>query len=166
MRSVQFGLSSIHIFFSFFLLFFFFYRHFPWQTLTIHRIAGKREGILTFLVFHFHSLTNTLHKKWSFPLRISSVNVTTADLTEEILNGKLHFLCNDIHLVNRDFYHFCLIDLFVIARLIADESCSPWRFVCLFVCLLLLLLFFCFFFAFSLMQLSRSYWLWYFQVTL
>ena len=40
-----------------------------------------------------------LHKKWSFPLRISSVNVTksaTTDLvtfTEEILNGKLHFLC-------------------------------------------------------------------------
>ena len=42
-----------------------------------------------------------LHKKWSFPLRISSVNVTksqeTADLvtfTEEILDGKVHFLCN------------------------------------------------------------------------
>ena len=54
----------------------------------------------------------SLHKKWSFPLRISSVNVTksaeespnstkeTADLvtlTEEILNGKLHFLCSDIY---------------------------------------------------------------------
>ena len=46
--------------------------------------------------------TLTLHKKWSFPLRISSVNVTksaqkTADLvtfTGEILNGKLHFLCS------------------------------------------------------------------------
>ena len=41
----------------------------------------------------------SLRKKWSFPLRISSVNVTksaTANLvtfTEEILNGKLHFLC-------------------------------------------------------------------------
>ena len=50
----------------------------------------------------------SLHKKWSFPLRIPSVNVTksevswhsfmaqfTADLvtfTEEILDGKLHFL--------------------------------------------------------------------------
>ena len=43
----------------------------------------------------------TLHKKWSFPLRTFSVNVTksaiTADLgtfTEEIRNGKLHFLCS------------------------------------------------------------------------
>ena len=43
----------------------------------------------------------TLHKKWSFPLRICLLNVTnlqkTANLvtfTEEILNGKLHFLCS------------------------------------------------------------------------
>ena len=42
-----------------------------------------------------------LYKKWSFPLRIFSVNVTKpadpADLftfTEELLNGKLHFLCS------------------------------------------------------------------------
>ena len=43
----------------------------------------------------------TLHKKWSFPLRISSVNVTKSTVscgfglvifTEEILNGELHFL--------------------------------------------------------------------------
>ena len=37
----------------------------------------------------------SLHRKWSSPLRISSVNVQTADLvtyTEEILNGKLLFL--------------------------------------------------------------------------
>ena len=44
-------------------------------------------------------MLNSLHKKWSFPLSISSVNVTKsvgngADLvtfTEEILNRKLHF---------------------------------------------------------------------------
>ena len=42
-----------------------------------------------------------LHKKWSFPLRISSVNMTKSTgncglvtFTEEILNGKLHFLCS------------------------------------------------------------------------
>ena len=46
------------------------------------------EGIIIFLVFHFHLLTN-------------------------------------IHLVHWDFYHFFLIDLFVITRLIADETCSP-----------------------------------------
>ena len=43
-------------------------------------------------------------KKQNFPLRISSVNVAkphlTEDLvtfTEEILNGKVHFLCNETH---------------------------------------------------------------------
>ena len=38
----------------------------------------------------------TLHKKWSFPLRISSVNVTKISLTEEILYGNLHFLRSSI----------------------------------------------------------------------
>ena len=40
------------------------------------------------------SLESTLQKKSSFPLGISSVNVTKKSLrrnTEEILNGKLHF---------------------------------------------------------------------------
>ena len=37
----------------FFLRFFIFYRYFLWQTLTIHRIAGRREGIIIFLVLHF-----------------------------------------------------------------------------------------------------------------
>ena len=105
MRSVQIGLCSF---------FCFFYRYFPWQTLTIHMIAGNGEGNIIYLVFHFYPLTN-------------------------------------IHLVHRDFHHFFLIYLFVIARLIADEVCSPW------ICIL---------FAFSLMQLSRSYWLSYFKVTL
>ena len=47
-------------------------------------------------------LTPTLHKKWSFPLRVSSVNVTNSavycdlvTITEEIRNGKLHFLCSE-----------------------------------------------------------------------
>ena len=35
----------------------------------------------------------SLHKKWSFPLRISSVNFVT--FTEEILNRKLHFLYSE-----------------------------------------------------------------------
>ena len=39
-----------------------------------------------------------LHKKWSFPLSISTVNVTKSPvylvtLTEEIFNGKLHLFC-------------------------------------------------------------------------
>ena len=50
----------------------------------------------------FLVICETFFEKWSLPLRISSVNVNrklqkTADLvtfTEEILNGKLHFLCS------------------------------------------------------------------------
>ena len=41
-------------------------------------------------------MTISVHKKWSFPLRISSINVTKSigncGFTEEILNEKLHFL--------------------------------------------------------------------------
>ena len=49
----------------------------------------------------------TLHKKWSFPLRISSVNVTKSagnlvTFTEEILNGKL-FSYSAMGLENEDF---------------------------------------------------------------
>ena len=49
-----------------------------------------------------YSQWNALHKKWGFPLRISSVNVTKSDLaifTEEILDGKLHSLCSDVSIV-------------------------------------------------------------------
>ena len=38
-----------------------------------------------------------------------------------------HLLTN-IHLVHRDFYHFFSIDLFVIIRLIADETFFPSKF--------------------------------------
>ena len=51
---------------------------------------------------------HSLHKKWGFPLRISSVNVTRSavswvfgHITEEILNGKLHFLCSDFGFCQR-----------------------------------------------------------------
>ena len=37
----------------------------------------------------FGAAVVALHKKWSFPLRISSVT-----FTEEIPNGKFHFLCS------------------------------------------------------------------------
>ena len=78
---------AFYLYFFFFLSIFF-YRYFPWQTQTITMIAGNGEGIIIFLVFYFHPLTN-------------------------------------IHLVHRDFYHFFLIDLFVITRLIPDATCSP-----------------------------------------
>ena len=102
-------------FLSFVLLFFFFYRYFPWQALTIHKITRNKEGIIIFLVFHFYQLTS-------------------------------------IHLVDQDFYHFFFIDLFC-----NYQSDSWWDMFYLEICIL---------FAFSLMQLSRSYWLSYFKVTL
>ena len=45
-----------------------------------------------------------------------------------------HPLTN-IRLIHRDFYHIFLIDLFVITRLIADETCSPeiFTFNCIFM---------------------------------
>ena len=37
-----------------------------------------------------------LHKKWSFPFKISSVNVTkSTGILKKILNGRLHFLCSE-----------------------------------------------------------------------
>ena len=61
------------------------------------------RGCIKYLVIHQSILPDkirpgkyTLHKKWSFPLRISSQE--TADLatfTKKILNGKLHFLRSD-----------------------------------------------------------------------
>ena len=58
------------------------------------------------VIIHFHflslSLLLTLDKKWSFLLRISSVNVTKSDLVTfivEILNRKLHFLCSVISMI-------------------------------------------------------------------
>ena len=53
----------------------------------------------------------SLHKKWSFPLRISSVNVTKSEVpadlvtfTEEILHGKLHFLYS-VYLASEHCYY-------------------------------------------------------------
>ena len=60
---------------------------------SIHQFA------LDIILSHF-----TLRKKLSFPLRIPSVNPTksavSTDLvtfTEEILNGKIHFLCRTLY---------------------------------------------------------------------
>ena len=58
--------------------------------------------LVKFLFYLLQSLL-TLHKKRSFPFRISSVNVTKSAVscglftfTEEVLNGKFHFLCSVI----------------------------------------------------------------------
>ena len=60
----------------------------------------------------FTSVLLSLHKKWSFPLRISSVfPQISADLvklaTEEIFNEKLYFLCIDFLLYYQSFESSC-----------------------------------------------------------
>ena len=58
----------------------------------------------------------------------------TNDSQDSKLERENHYLVflfhsiTNIHLVHRDFYHFFLIDLFVITRLLGDETCSPWIF--------------------------------------
>ena len=61
------------------------------------RNTSIRKYIKNILVESEQQLS--LHKKWSFPLRIPSVNVTKSSgncgfghITEKILNRKLHFL--------------------------------------------------------------------------
>ena len=65
-------------------------------------VSGKNslQVIIGYVSERYQFLQVVLHKKWSFPLRIFSVNVTkfaVSDLvtfTEEIYNGKVHILCN------------------------------------------------------------------------
>ena len=46
---------------------------------------------------HQQYIRKVLHRKWSFPLRLSSVNVTKSQFSaEEILNGRLYFLCSEV----------------------------------------------------------------------
>ena len=82
-----------------------------WTAMSKLNVKCWAFKISSFLRFKcFQNSWKLLHKKWSFPLRISSVNVTAenaghagnlqknADLvtfTEEILNGKIHFLCSE-----------------------------------------------------------------------
>ena len=65
--------------------------------------ANIKQGIMNLMMQH-NLPYNSQHKKWSFPLRVSSVNVTNlqfpanlATFSEEIFNRKLHFLCSDHH---------------------------------------------------------------------
>ena len=56
----------------------------------------KENNFLSSPKSGFKSNDSSLNKKWSFPLKISSVNVTKSALilfTEEVCNGTLHFVC-------------------------------------------------------------------------
>ena len=65
-------------------------------------VSGKNslQVIIGYVSERYQFLQVVLHKKWSFPFRISSVNVAksaVSDLvtfTEEVYIGKLHILCS------------------------------------------------------------------------
>ena len=74
---------------------------------TLQKYILCLNEMLTIITFpHFSCQLDirvfALHKKWSFPLRISSVNVTKSPgsvtifghISEEVVNGKLHFVCS------------------------------------------------------------------------
>ena len=65
--------------------------------LALHTLENRRSNVITIFFCH------TLHKKWSFRLRISSVNVTKSSgncgfghIYWKIFTGKLQFLCSVI----------------------------------------------------------------------
>ena len=76
--------------------------------LTIKTTEQHQYNLLWCLFVELeHMQHRILHKKWSFPLKISSVNVTKSagncglvTVAEEIFNGKLHFLCCGIQHIN------------------------------------------------------------------
>ena len=45
-------------------------------------------------MYQANKTPSTLHKKWSFPLRKLQETANLVTFTEEIPNGKLHFLCS------------------------------------------------------------------------
>ena len=69
------------------------------------------ELFLSFEVFPYALLLVSLHKKWSYPLRISSVNLTKSAANSGFghiywrnLNGKLRFLCRVLFSFSFYFY--------------------------------------------------------------
>ena len=79
-----------------------------------HYTTKEREKNVIFLLFYHIEIWTVLHfnafhtkrvfsekktnctKKWSFVLRISADTPNLVTFTEEILNGKLHFLSSDV----------------------------------------------------------------------
>ena len=83
----------------------------------------SKSGIRSQILLRFKNLL-LLHKKWSFPLRISPVNMTKSTgncglvtFTEEILDRKLHFLCSVFWVITEHPEQFELGNLQIFGRL-------------------------------------------------
>ena len=81
----------LSVFFSFFVFPSFFYRYFPWQTLTNQKIGRERESLF-FLFFHFHPLTNIhlIHRDFYHLFFLDLFAITMMRL---VLLRYLHFTC-------------------------------------------------------------------------
>ena len=79
-----------------------------------------KKAMINFKIYHvtdwtinnYNTLPNiSLYKKWSFLLRISSVTADLVTVTEEILNGKLHFfLCSVLGSKDKPDNEICLLN--------------------------------------------------------
>ena len=92
-----------------------------WLTLIYFLL---RRACLSYNVIIFQVIEIVTAQKWSFPLKISSVNVTKSagncwfgHFNEDVLNGKLHFLssacCDNVlssSLLNESLQKFCIFD--------------------------------------------------------
>ena len=94
-----------------------------WETFSLVCVLSAFFSFFIFVLFLFlpvFSLTDTSDSQdrreqrgnhWLFCFPLLPIPIPT-----------------NIDLVHRDFYHFFLIDLFVITRVLADEICSPLKF--------------------------------------
>ena len=104
----------------------------------LNKVLKNHVYMLPYVVYVAY--VYTLHKKWGFPLRISSVNVIkslfTADLVtsiKEILNGKLHFLCSDIYLYVFTYACICL-HMYIYVCICCIRICICCIFICCIFC--------------------------------
>ena len=80
----------------------------------------KKKNAMRSLCCPYGLWRGTPHQKWSLPLKISSVNETKSAVscgfghTEQILNGKLHFLCSGIYLVGSKFRALWFYSIFLL----------------------------------------------------
>ena len=127
--------------FSSLFAFFFWKKHLPSQVLKDFSVENLETTPSTFLskfsseiylsrIISYWGSLCSIHIFFHF-LSVFSLTDTNDSQDSRERSGNhffpvfhFHSLTN-IHLVHQDFYHFFLIDLFLITRLIAKETCSP-----------------------------------------
>ena len=92
---------------------------------TLYLKWGAFNLFCVLSVFFFLSFLFFFIFYWYFPWQTLAIHRIAGDGERIMIFLAFYFyLLRNIHLLYRDFYHFCLIDIFVITRVIADETCS------------------------------------------